>query len=160
MTLWEELRDTKAAYCHLNLPWIIVEDFNATLSSCEHSRAMDYKGDQIGMMHFQEVMTDCMVTDLPYTWALFTWWNKRVEDPVGKKLDRALVNSEWLNHYPHSSAQFDAGGVSDHARCVIRTSGTVNQARKTFRFFNCLTEHPDFLATVKEVWDTTEPTHH
>ena len=160
MTLWEELRVTKAAYCHLNLPWIIVGDFNATLSSCEHSRAKDYKGDQIGMMHFQEVMTDCMVTDLPYTWAPFTWWNKRVEDPIGKKLDRALVNSEWLNHYPHSSAQFDAGGVSDHARCVIRTSGTVNQARKTFRFFNCLTEHPDFLATVKEVWDTTEPTHH
>ena len=160
MTLWEELRGTKAAYCHLKLPWIILGDFNATLSSSEHSRAMDYRGDQIGMRHFQEAITDCMVTDLPYTGALFTWWNKRVEDPIGKKLDRALVNSEWLSHYPQASAQFDAGGVSDHARCVIRVTGAVNQARKPFRFFNYLTEHPDFLATVKDVWDTTEPIYH
>ncbi|CAG7864375.1 unnamed protein product [Brassica rapa] len=43
MTLWEELRGTKAAYRHLKLPWIILGDFNATLSSSEHSRAMDYE---------------------------------------------------------------------------------------------------------------------
>lgn len=43
------------------------------------------------MRHFKEAMTDCMMMDLPYTGALFTWWNKRVEDPIGKKLDRVLV---------------------------------------------------------------------
>ena len=112
------------------------------------------------MRHFQEAMTDCMMMDLPYTGALFTWWNKRVEDPIGKKLDRVLVNNEWLTQYPQSSAHFEAGGVSDHARSLIRTSGILNEARKPFRFFNYLADHQDFLPLVKEVWDTTEPLHH
>lgn len=105
-------------------------------------------------------MTDCSVTDLPYTGALFTWWNKRSEDPIGKKLDRALVNNEWLTRYPHAHAHFDAGGVSDHARCLIRTTGATNATRKPFRFFNYLADHQEFLPTVKDVWDSNAPLLH
>ena len=112
------------------------------------------------MRHFQEAITECEVMDLPYTGAMFTWWNKREEDPIGKKLDRALVNREWLQQYPQSSAHFGAGGVSDHARCLVRTSGSSNEVRKPFRFFNYLTEHQDFLPIVKAVWESTEVLHH
>ena len=86
------------------------------------------------MRHFQEAITDCLVTDFPYTGVLYTWWNKREEDPIGKKLDRALVNHEWMTCYPHLSAHFDAGGVYDHARCLIRTSGLTNESRNHFGF--------------------------
>lgn len=127
--LWEELRGTKEAYDHLNLPWILIGDFNETLASSEHSRALDYRRDQSGMRHFQEAMTDCSVMDLPFTGALFTWWNNRVDDPIG---------------------------ISDRARCLIRTTGITNDARKPYRFFNYLAEHKDFFPTVKRVWDTTE----
>lgn len=65
--LWEDLRGTRAAYEHLGLPWIILGDFNETLASSEHSRALDYRRDQLGMRQFQEAMTDCSVTDFPYT---------------------------------------------------------------------------------------------
>lgn len=47
--LWEDLRGTRATYDHLNLPWIIIGDFNETLASSEHSRALDYHPDQVGM---------------------------------------------------------------------------------------------------------------
>ena len=160
LQLWEDLRGTRAAYGHLSLPWIMLGDFNETLASSEHSRALDYRTDQSGMRHFQEAITDCSVLDLPYTGALFTWWNKRVEDPIGKKLDRALVNQEWLTRYPQSSAHFDAGGISDHARCFVRLAGATNEVWKPFRFFNYLMEHTDFLSTVKETWDTSEPLFH
>lgn len=43
---------------------------------------------------------------------------------------------------------------------MIRITGISNEARKPFQFFNYLTEHQDFLPTVKEVWDTTEPLYH
>lgn len=92
MRLWQELRSTQAAYGHLNMPWIVIGNFNVTLASSEHSRAHDYRPDQLGMTQFQEVVTDCSLQDLPYTGALFTWWNQREEDPIGKKLDKALVN--------------------------------------------------------------------
>ena len=158
--LWRDLRATQAAYSHLHLPWILIGDFNETLSSSEHSRALDYRTDQIGMMQFQEVTTDCALSDLSYVGALFTWWNKRDADPIGKKLDRALVNGEWMQRYPQSFAKFEAGGVSDHARCLVRLSGQLDESRKPFRFFNYLVEHEDFLHTVKEVWDTSPQLYH
>ena len=67
-----------------------------------------------------------------------------------------MVNQSWLSRYPLSSAQFDVGGISDHARCLVRTAGVTNDARKPFRFFNFLAEHKDFLPTVQRVWDSTQ----
>lgn len=90
------MRDTLAAYKHLDMPWILMGDFNVTLSSGEHSRVHDYLTDQRGMRQFQDAVTDCALSDLAYTGALFTWWNKRESDPIGKKLDRALINGDWL----------------------------------------------------------------
>ena len=157
---WRDLRGTQASYAYLNLPWVLTGEYNVKLASNEHSRAMDYRSDQVGMTHFQEVITDCGLLDLPYVGTLFTWWNKREEDPIGKKLDRALVDGEWLKRYPQSYANFYAGGVSDHARCLVRLTGQLDESRKPFRFFNYLADHEEFLPTVKGVWDTTPQLYH
>lgn len=65
--------------------------------------------DQSGMQHFQDLVSDCHLLDLPYVGSLYTWWNKRGLDPIGKKLDRALINGVWLRFFPHSFAKFEAG---------------------------------------------------
>ncbi|KAH0862042.1 hypothetical protein HID58_079253 [Brassica napus] len=89
-----------------------------------------------------------------------TCWIERDEDPIGKKLDRALINAAWFRDFPQSVARFEAGGISDHARCVVHLTGNQNEARKPFRFFNYLTEHAEFLQVVKRVWETTQEIHH
>lgn len=71
------------------MPWILIGDFNVTLASAKHSRAMDYLTYQSGTRDFQEAVGDCELSDLAYVGALFTWWNKREGDPIGKKLDLA-----------------------------------------------------------------------
>lgn len=81
--LWSDIRATHQAYQHLSMPWVLIGDYNTTLSSTEHSRAQDYMGAQAGMVQFQELTTDCSLTDLAFTGALFTWWNKRGADPIG-----------------------------------------------------------------------------
>ncbi|XP_013717728.1 uncharacterized protein LOC106421427 [Brassica napus] len=158
--LWDDLRSTHSAYNHLNLPWILIGDYNVTLSSGEQSRARDYLPDQAGMRRFQEMVSDCALSDLAYVGALFTWWNKQEEDPIWKKLDRALINNDWLRCFPDSYAQFEAGGISDHARCLIRLSATTEAVRKPFRFFNFLTESEEFLPTVAKLWESTETLFH
>lgn len=155
LPLWRDFRATHAAYAHLNIPWILMGDFNITLASNEHSRAQDYRSDQAGMTHLQETTTHCGLLDLPFVGALFTWWNKREEDPIGKKLDQALANGEWLKSYPQSNAKFEAGGVSDHVLCLVKLSGHLDESRKPLRFFNYLTEHEDFLPAVREAWEAT-----
>ena len=66
LQLWTEMRETQAEYAHLNLPWILLGDYNVTLSSSEHSRSMDYRSDQINMRAFQEAVTDCSLVDLVF----------------------------------------------------------------------------------------------
>ena len=90
--LWEDIKETEAAYAHLSLPWILLGDYNVTLSSSEHSRCQDYLGDQTGMQHFQELVADCNLLDIPYVGSVFTWWNKRRMDPIGKNMEKALIN--------------------------------------------------------------------
>lgn len=157
--LWDDLRGTKAAYRHLDLPWIVIGDFNETLSSQEHSRGGSLSS-QVGMRYFQNVVGDCSLTDMTSTGALFTWWNMRLEDPLRKKLYRALMYAAWLRDFPQSYARFEAGGISDHAIWVVHLFGTHNETRKPFRFFNYLTEHADFLPVVKRSWDSTPAIYH
>lgn len=70
--LWVELRGTESAYKHLDKSWIVMRDFNVTLSLGEHSHATSLWYAQAGMTQFQEVVGDCSLTDLVYAGALFT----------------------------------------------------------------------------------------
>ena len=115
--------------------------------------------DQVGMKQFQ---SDYRLFTYGFTlyhgyfyivWLFFTWWNKREEDPIGKKLGRALGNGDLLRCFPQSYAWFEAGGVSYHARCLVQLAGSQDETTKPFRFFNYLAEHEVFLPTVKALWD-------
>ena len=75
-------------------------------------------------------------------------------------MDRALINGDWPRCFPQSYAKFEAGGISDHARCVVYLSGTQEEMRKPFRFFNYLAEHEEFLPTVAKVWASTNELYH
>lgn len=135
-------------------------DYNVTLSSSEHSRSQDYLVDQTGMCHFQDLVADCNLLDLPFAGSVFTWWNKKGLDPVGKKLDKALINGDWLRCFPHSFAKFDAGGISDHARCMVSLTKRQENTKKPFKFFNFLIENVELLPLVARKWSESEPLHH
>lgn len=158
--LWEEIREIQRTNIHLSLPWILLGDFNEILSSIEHSRSMDYMVDQTGMRHFQDVVQDCDLSDLAYVGPCFTWWNHQDVNPVGKKLDRALINNEWLAMFPQSFATFKPGGVSDHARCWVQISDVQTGVRKPFKFFNYLSTIESFIDTVAGSWFSTPPLFH
>ena len=131
------------------------------LASEESSRVLNGLGDQGGMCDFQQAIADCGLADLKYTGPQFTWWNHQDSGPIGKKLDRALVNSDWNGNFPDSFASFETNGISDHARCVVTlTKKVAVRKRRHFQFFNYLAKHPLFLETVKEFWASTEPLYH
>jgi len=57
--------------------------------------------------------------DLPSKRVFYTWSNHQAENPIIRKLERAIVNDLWLASYPSSMAVFDPPGDSDHAPCII-----------------------------------------
>lgn len=72
ITLWEEIRQVQQLFGNTNLPWILLGDFNVTLASDEHSRLMYGLGDQSGMHDFQELVSECELTDLGFIGPKFT----------------------------------------------------------------------------------------
>nr|VDC96516.1 unnamed protein product [Brassica oleracea] len=85
------------------------------------------------MQHFQELVADCNLLDLPYVGSVFTWWNKRGLDLIG--------------FFPNSYAEFDVGGVSDNARCLVTLTVRQASVRKPFKLFNFLIENVEFAPT-------------
>ncbi|XP_010436867.1 PREDICTED: uncharacterized protein LOC104720687 [Camelina sativa] len=112
-------------------------------------------------MHgFQSLISDCELDDLAYVGPYFTWWDNQGDNPIGKKLDSAVVNGAWGQFFPNSFASFETCGVSDHCRCSVSLSHQVHTARRLFKFFTYLGDSPKFHSTVQQVWDAFEPLYH
>lgn len=82
------------------------------------------------MRDFQEVVRYCKLTDMGYQGPLYTWCNKREEGLICKKLDRVLINEEWLTN-SHAYSVFELGGCSDHLRCRIQMKIEETKKEKT-----------------------------
>nr|VDD29188.1 unnamed protein product [Brassica oleracea] len=81
-----------------------------------------------------------IMADLRYQGSCYTWTNSSPSNPTTKKLDRALVNCQWLQSYPNSVASFLPFEFSDHSPCLIDLSCPLpSSGTKPFKFFNFLT---------------------
>ncbi|KAK4426373.1 hypothetical protein Salat_1405900 [Sesamum alatum] len=75
-------------------------------------------------------------------------------NPVWCKLDRVLLNNEWLEASLQCNAHFSPlGCLSDHLPGIITLFDPPAPKPKPFRFFNMWAEHPDFLAAVEAGWN-------
>lgn len=104
------------------------------------------------MSELVRCMVDNELTDLPSRGAFFTWSNGRPEDPIIRKLDRALVNEHWSVCFPDSLAVFDPPGDSDHSPCLVSTDMQLERSKKSFKYFSFLSTHPKFRELISEAW--------
>ncbi|KAF8115392.1 hypothetical protein N665_0027s0008 [Sinapis alba] len=100
-----------------NKRWMLIGDYNEILEGEEHSGFEDSPRIPQDMRDFQDDTRYCKLTNLGYQGSYFTWCNKREGGLIFKKLDRVLVNEEWLHNLP---AYCESGGCSDHLRCRIK----------------------------------------
>lgn len=84
------------------------------ISTSKHSNSCDYLTYRAAMRECKD--TSCILSYLSYVGLRFTWTNNHDENPIGEKLDIALVNESWLTAFPLSFVTFKVGGISDHSR--------------------------------------------
>ncbi|XP_074318678.1 uncharacterized protein LOC141655500 [Silene latifolia] len=86
--------------------------------------------------------------------AFFTWTNK--QDNLGhrkyNRLDRFLVNQEWVDVFPDMHAHFHPEGLMDHTPCIVRNVKLDSRRANSFKYFNMWSDAPNFLDTVKSYW--------
>lgn len=81
-----------------------------------------------------------------------TWSNRQTESMICLRIDRALVNVEWLTNFPHSEIEILGHYVSDHSPLKLNMNTLVlpRKHRRRSTFLNGLTKHPAFLNTVRD----------
>ncbi|KAL8111933.1 hypothetical protein AgCh_019582 [Apium graveolens] len=83
---------------------------------------------------------------------LFTWYNKRPNDPIHRHLDRMLANGLWFSQFTEGNAFIKNRGIMDHNPILFHEPMQIKKFGKPFQFFNYMLELPNFLSTVQSAW--------
>lgn len=110
---FREISDSKPT---MQLPWILAGDFNVTLNPADRSNA-NYPPQQ--MMQFRELISSLSLIDMRLQGRQYTWSTAHTH----VRLDRFLVNAEWMELFPNTTQRAISAAVSDHCPilCMCQT---------------------------------------
>ncbi|KAF3614062.1 hypothetical protein FXO38_17538 [Capsicum annuum] len=95
-----------------------------------------------------EFMQDYTITELRSVRRSFKWTNNHVYN----KLDKVVVNAQWIHQLPHLQTIVMDPGCYDHSPFSITLEDDRHYERRPFKFFNIIVEHPDFYDIVEQAW--------
>ncbi|XP_074266898.1 uncharacterized protein LOC141590190 [Silene latifolia] len=131
-------------------PWLVIGDFNVV--RCPAEKLGPHPPILHEMMDFNSCLISCKVDDIAGTGADMTWTNKQDSlTRVWSKLDRALVNQQWIASFPTSHALFMESGLSDHSPVVVQVQEDI-KTHKRFSFLNSCIQHPNYDSIVRDAW--------
>ncbi|KAF9622621.1 hypothetical protein IFM89_032520 [Coptis chinensis] len=145
--LWLELSTINS----LNLPWLILGDFNAYLSVSEKRGGNNPMA--ASMNDFRDFMNNNQLMEVPNSGFQLTWWNKQVGDfKILGKLDRMLCNVNWSSTFPGWKYKVVSRICSDHSPLMGGSISIPRPNNMPFKFFNMWCSHPKFKDVVMESW--------
>lgn len=151
--LWSDLAQLSSNSTISDQPWMILGDFNQPLNPEDSSTG----GTRIsgGMEEFRDCMYSSHLADLSFCGHHYTWWNKQEANPIARKLDRLLVNDNWLADFPLSYGEFQDPAFSDHCPTCVHLGGQLVRKQRPFKFSNFLLDNEHFLELVADFWSST-----
>ncbi|XP_020245216.1 uncharacterized protein LOC109823347 [Asparagus officinalis] len=148
-TLW---RDLLALKNNVNGPWVIGGDFNTISSYDEKIGGIPVSDTDIE--DFQNFISASHLLHLKSIGCYFTWNNKQdADNRIWSKLDRCLVNEDWIHQYTTSQVEFLLPRCSDHSPALLTIEDDAIKGKRPFKFFNMWVKHLEFIPTVKKVWE-------
>lgn len=72
---------------------------------------------------------------------------------IYSKIDRAVVNSEWIHIFPLSCAIFLKSGVSYHSPCIVKMGEEQWEGPRPFRFCEMWKTDPRFKELIEIAWE-------
>ncbi|XP_075665689.1 uncharacterized protein LOC142635419 [Castanea sativa] len=142
----------------LNLPWVVMGDFNEIMFAGEK---LGGNPRPEGQMHqFREVLNKCHLRDLGYIGSEFTWsrrWGS--QGWIRERLDRAFVSTSWVSVFPQLRLHHVAASTSDHCMLLLKcpqTSWRRKRKPKLFRFESMWLRDNQCDDLVIETWEHAE----
>ena len=116
-SLWRNLCGLKGSFSRK--PWLLAGDYNIIAKLEESSSYDGNKRISIDMREFQKSLQELEVVDHSYTGPIFTWSNHQNEGVLARKLDRVIINDNWMQDFVHSTVEFISPGISDHCPALV-----------------------------------------
>ncbi|KAL8540253.1 hypothetical protein ACS0TY_001731 [Phlomoides rotata] len=118
----------------------VVGDFNA-IRSPEERVGRGEVDDVRDMVYFDDFIYNSNLVDMPLSGRTFTCY--RPDGTCKSKLDRILVNSEWIARWTNQTLKGHSRTLSDHCP-IYMASERKNWGPRPFRFINAWVKHPNF----------------
>lgn len=135
-----------------DLPWILCGDFNQILNKSEKLSRCDTSR---GHKEFANFLNQKSLIEIPSSGNWFTWTNNRkFDDVVWERLDRAICNFEWINWLPHTYYEV-LPTASDHSPILIHMEQQHHAKKRYFKFEAMWTKHESCKDVIKNAWNTT-----
>ncbi|KAH0685681.1 hypothetical protein KY290_017199 [Solanum tuberosum] len=143
LVLWEDLRRLVAI---AHGPLLCMGDYNAVLQAEDRPQGSHIQ--DIEVKDFNDFIIDTGMQQLKTVGGIYTWKNGH----TCSRIDRDLVNAEWMIQMPIMEVNILRPGVSDHSPLKIALDKRNHKNYRAFRFFNCIADHTSFLPLVKQAW--------
>ncbi|GMI94970.1 hypothetical protein HRI_003166300 [Hibiscus trionum] len=123
--------------------WCLGGDFNMY---CSGNEKLGARPNISSMELFRSFINNAHVCDLPLNGGLFTWSNNR-EEPSFARLDRFLVEPNFLSIFQGLVQSLLSKGLSDHNAILLKNQ-SYNWGARPFKLFNYLMEEHGFEEVV------------
>ncbi|XP_074346853.1 uncharacterized protein LOC141685660 [Apium graveolens] len=139
-----------------NLPWCVIGDLNNILSHEDKRGGRRYP--EWLLQGFNEAVMDCNLIDMDLIGYSFTWEkSKGTNSWVELRLDRALVNQQWLDIHKEATLSNMNVSTSDHTPIFLALNKCIsNPKTRRFRFENAWLREPMCKDIVLHCWDTNK----
>ena len=108
------------------------------------------------MQAFRDTLDLCGLVDLDYTGPNFTWHGRRGGEMVWERLDRSVVNYEWIAKFPIGQVHHLNSFTFDHCPILVSLMSKGERQRwrrKPFRFEAMWLTEPSCNVVVSRAWE-------
>ncbi|XVF37472.1 hypothetical protein REPUB_Repub20aG0011000 [Reevesia pubescens] len=129
--VWEYIK-RKAKY--INEPWMCIGDFNDVASVMEKEGGKCKERRKL--LSFQNLIRDCNLNEVHSQGQFFTWFGIRDGELIKERLDRVLVNFDWMEAFPDMQVFVLPAVGSDHSPIVMNSVRKDKKGPRRFKFEN------------------------
>ncbi|KAF7127011.1 hypothetical protein RHSIM_Rhsim11G0149500 [Rhododendron simsii] len=152
VAFWDKLRRISE---ETKFPWLCVGDFNEVGSIWEKQGGNGCSRSRIEQ--FQQLMSDCELTDLEFKGQGYTWTNnQRGENNIRERLDRAMANVDWRVLFPYAQVFHDLILGSDHAPLIVYACVPPKKVPYRFKFESMWTTSEECGEVIRGAWNSIQ----
>lgn len=138
----------------IDLPWLCAGDFNEHLWPYEKEGGKPW--DPGKRRFLREFMDINDLIDVPFKGQRFTWSNNWPGDGlIMIRLDRGVVNTQWLERWPSMCVFHSPMIGSDHCPLIFESDPPFEKGPKSFKFEPMWVEDPECHEVIDKAWSVS-----